>query len=118
MMKDFPEFMRNPANKIASESQFTHNITGYVYDGVDGTQMAFWTNPDGGKSAEHAHEYDEYIAVVQGRYTVIIDGKRHDLRVGSEFLIPKGTSHGGESVPGTRTIHAFGGKRARRVNTR
>lgn len=54
-MKDFPEFMRHPANKIAAETQFTSGITGYVFDGADGSQMAFRTNPGGGKSAEHAH---------------------------------------------------------------
>ena len=59
-MKEFPEFMKNPANKIASENQYTPNISGYVFDGADGSQMAFWTNPDGGKSAEHVHDYGEY----------------------------------------------------------
>lgn len=116
-MKEFPEFMKNPANKIASENQYTPNISGYVFDGADGSQMAFWTNPDGGKSTEHIHDYDEYVVVVQGRYTVIIDEKRHILDVGAEFLIPKGTPHSGESISGTRTIHAFGGKRASRVAT-
>jgi mannose-6-phosphate isomerase-like protein (cupin superfamily) len=114
-MKDFPEFMRHPANKIASETQYTSGITGYVFDGIDGSQMAFWTNPDGGKSAEHVHDYDEYFVVVQGRYTLIMDGKRIPLNVGEEYFIPKGAVHSGESTPGTRTIHAFGGKRARRV---
>jgi mannose-6-phosphate isomerase-like protein (cupin superfamily) len=114
-MKEFPEFMKNPANKIAAETQYTSGITGYVFDGVDGSQMAFWTNPGGGKSAEHVHEYDEYFVVVQGRYILILDGKRIPLNVGDEYFIPKGTVHGGESTLGTRTIHAFGGKRARRV---
>jgi mannose-6-phosphate isomerase-like protein (cupin superfamily) len=53
--------------------------------------------------------------VVQGRYTLIMDGKRIPLNVGEEYFIPKGAVHSGESTPGTRTIHAFGGKRARRV---
>jgi len=48
-MKDFPDFMKNPLNKIATESQYTPGIEGYVYDGADGSQMAFWTNPLGGK---------------------------------------------------------------------
>ena len=88
---------------------------GYVFDGADGSQMAFWTNPEGGKSAEHTHEYDEYMVVVQGQYTVIIGEKRFPLGVGKEFFIRKGTPHSGESLPGNRTIHAFGGKRAERV---
>ena len=114
-MNDFPEFMKHPANKIASQTQYTKGIEGYVFDGVDGSQMAFWTNPLGRDSAEHAHDYDEYMVVVQGKYTVIIAGTRIPMGVGKEFIIPKGTPHSGESLPGTRTIHAFGGKRAKRV---
>ncbi len=114
-MGEFPEFMRNPANKIAAETQYTKGIEGYVFDGSDGSQMAFWTNPNGGISAEHIHPYDEYVVVVEGRYTVLSGEKRVTVGVGDEYLIPKGTPHGGESLPGTRTIHAFGGKRAQRV---
>ena len=112
VMNDFPEFMRNPSNRIASQSQYTPGIEGYVFDGIDGSQIAIWTNRKGGISAEHTHEYDEYFIVVQGQYDVIIDGKRIPVRMGEEYFIPKGTLHGGVSLPGTRTIHAFGGKRA------
>ena len=100
---------------FAAETQYTKGIEGYVYDGVDGSQMTFWTNPNGGTSAEHTHEYDEYFVVVQGQYTVIMEGKRAPVGVGEEFFIPKGTMHGGESLPNTRTIHAFGGTRAHRA---
>ena len=115
-MGEFPEFMKDPANKIEAETQYTKGIEGNVFDGADGSQMAFWTNPDGGVSAEHTHPYDEYFAVVEGCYTVIMGEKRIPVGIGGEFFIPKGTPHSGESLPGTRTIHAFGGKRARRVD--
>jgi mannose-6-phosphate isomerase-like protein (cupin superfamily) len=114
-MGQFPEFMRNPVNRIAAETQYTRGIEGYVYDGVDESQMAFWTNPHGGISAEHTHPYDEYFVVVEGQYAVILGENRTPIGVGKEFFIPKGTPHSGESLPGTRTIHAFGGKRARRA---
>ena len=114
-MDQFPEFMRNPVNKIDSGSQFTKGIEGFVFDGADGSQMAFWTNQAGGKSVEHSHNYDEYMVVVQGQYTVIIGTLKVTLNPGKEFTIKKGILHGGESVPGTRTIHCFGGKRAERV---
>jgi hypothetical protein len=39
-MKDFPVFMRNEANAIDSKSQ-SNGVKGYVYDGMDGSQMAF-----------------------------------------------------------------------------
>ena len=114
-MGEFPQFMKNPANRVATDNQYTKGIEGYVFDGADGSQMAFWTNPEGGISAEHIHPYDEYFVVVEGRYVLIVEGKRLVLDSGSEAFIPEGTPHSGESAPGTRTIHAFGGKRAERA---
>jgi len=114
-MKDFPEFMKDPANRIATISQHTPGVEGYVFDGADGSQMAFWTCLETAASAEHAHDYDEYFTVVEGCYTVVIDGKRIPVNVGEEYFIPRGLLHGGEAAAGTRTIHAFGGHRANRV---
>jgi mannose-6-phosphate isomerase-like protein (cupin superfamily) len=115
-MKDFPEFLKHPANRIASQTQYTRGIEGYVFDGADGSQMAIWINHDGEKSAKHVHDYDEYFLVVQGQYTLILGSKRIIIGVGEEWFIPKGVPHSGESIAGTRTIHAFGGKRASREN--
>ena len=116
-MDDFPEFMKCSANKIATSSQSTPGVEGYVFDGADGSQMAFWTCPETAVSAPHVHEYDEYMVVVQGCYTLIIDGRRIPLNAGAEYLIPKGVLHSGEVLAGTRTIHAFGGHRASRIAT-
>jgi ethanolamine utilization protein EutQ (cupin superfamily) len=115
-MHDFPEFMKSLANRIATGSQSTPGVEGYVFDGVDGSQMAFWTCHHPAESAAHVHEYDEYMIVVEGSYTLVIDGRRIPLRAGEEYFIPKGLGHGGEVVAGTRTIHAFGGRRAERTN--
>jgi len=114
-MDNFPEFMKNPANRIATGDQATPGVEGYVYDGADGSQMAFWTCHENASSAAHVHDFDEYFAVVQGCYTLIIDGRRIPVRAGEEYFIPRGVVHGGEVVGGTRTIHAFGGRRAKRV---
>lgn len=77
--------------------------------------MAFWTCSETARSVSHVHDYDEYMVVVEGCYTLIIDGKRVPLNRGDEFLIPRGVEHGGEVLTGTRTIHAFGGHRAERA---
>ena len=53
-MNDFPEFMRNPINAIDPKSQSPGNV-GYVYDGVDGSQMAIWTSTKDVISKEHVH---------------------------------------------------------------
>ena len=114
-MNDFPDFMKNPANRIAKANQATPGVEGYVFDGVDGSQMAFWTCRENAASAAHTHDYDEYMVVVQGCYTLVINGERIPMKAGEEYLIPRGVQHSGEVLAGTRTIHAFGGHRAERT---
>ena len=113
-MEDFPEFMKQQANRIATSDQATPGVEGYVFDGADGSQMAFWTCQETAASASHTHEYDEYMMVVQGQYTLIIDAKRIPLKAGQEYFIPKGTRIAGRVTAGTPIVHAFGGRRARR----
>jgi len=81
-MKEFPAFMKQPANRIAASSQATPGVEGYVFDGADGSQMAFWTCSQTAPSAPHVHEFDEYMTVVEGCYTLMIDGKRMPIRAG------------------------------------
>jgi len=114
-MDNFPEFMRRPANRIATSSQATPGVEGFVFDGAAGSQIAFWTCSETAVSAAHTHDYDEYMIVVQGCYTLIIDGHRIPVKAGEEYFIPGGVQHSGEVLAGTRTIHAFGGHRAHRV---
>jgi quercetin dioxygenase-like cupin family protein len=114
-MTDFPNFMKQPANRIARSSQATPGVEGYVFDGADGSQMAFWTCHQTASSAPHAHDFDEYMLVVEGCYTLVIGGERIAVKAGEEYVIPRGVLHGGEVVAGTRTIHAFGGHRAERA---
>ena len=117
-MNEFPSFMKNPVNMVDPSSQFTPGIEGYVFDGIDGSQMAFWTYGEDVTSEEHEHTYEEYIVVVQGQYNLIINGNVILLRAGDEYVIPKGTIHSGEAFAGTRAIYAFGGNRAKRVGKR
>ncbi len=113
-MNAFPDFMKHPANRIAPGQQATPGVEGYVYDGANGSQMAYWTCHQTAASAPHVHDFDEYMIVVEGSYTLVIDGERIRLNAGDERFIPQGVWHAGEVVAGTRTIHAFGGRRAQR----
>jgi mannose-6-phosphate isomerase-like protein (cupin superfamily) len=106
--------MKNPANRVARSNQATPGVEGFVFDGADQSQTVFWTCTQAASSAEHVHEFEEYMLVVQGCYTLLIDGKRISINAGEEYLIPRGVGHSGEVVAGTRTIHAFGGHRADR----
>lgn len=90
VLKTFPDFIRHPANRIARSAQATPGVEGYVYDGADETQMAFWTCSEDACSAEHSHDYDDCILVVQGCYALFINGERITLEAGEEYLIPRG----------------------------
>jgi mannose-6-phosphate isomerase-like protein (cupin superfamily) len=94
-MDDFPDFMKRPANKIATSSQATPGVEGYVFDGADGSQMAFWSCRETAASVPHVHDYDEYMPVVQGCYNLVVEGQRIPVRAGEECSIPKGPQHGG-----------------------
>jgi quercetin dioxygenase-like cupin family protein len=114
-MPEFPAFMKNPANRIDPGHQATPGVEGYVFDGDDASQMAFWTCSQTAASAAQTHDFDEYVLVVEGCFTLIIDGRRIRLNAGQEYFIPRGVLHGGDILAGTRTIHVFGGHRADRV---
>jgi len=114
-MNDFPEFMRHPYNKVFFEAQQARGIEGYVFDGADGGQVVFWTCKTDGQSGEHSHDFDEYLLLVQGQFTLIMGGQKIQLKVGQEHFIPQGTAHAGEYLAGTRTINAFGGRRVKRA---
>ena len=115
-MEDFPKFMRNKKNRIDPKSQFTDDIEGYVFDGLNGSQMAFWTCKSDRESKEHTHDFDEYMIVVKGKIIIFLEGKKQVLNPGDECYIPKGTPIKEKCTAGTRTIHAFEKKRADRIN--
>jgi mannose-6-phosphate isomerase-like protein (cupin superfamily) len=114
-MGHFPEFMKQPANRIATGSQFTPAVEGYVFDGAEGSQMAFWICAQSAPATPHVHDFDEYMIVVEGCYTLIIGDAKVPVRAGEEYVIPRGVLHGGQADAGTRVINAFGGHRANRV---
>lgn len=113
-MADFPAFVRSPENRIARSSQYTEDVEGYVFDGAGGSQVALWKCHADRASTEHVHPFDEYVFVIEGRCTAILEGRRVELLAGQELYIPKGTRQSMEVSAGARTMHVFGGKRARR----
>ena len=92
-MNDFPGFFKSPANRVATTGQATPGAEGCIFNATDGSQMAFWTCHQTALSAVHAHNYDEYMIVVQGCYTLIMDGRRIPLNAGDEYFIGRRVPH-------------------------
>ena len=98
-------------NKIDASQQNTDDIEGYVFEGVDGSQMATWECRADRVSKKHTHDFDEYMVLISCEYTAYLEGKEIRLKPGDELNIPKGTEQWGKCKAGTRSIHGFGGKR-------
>ena len=92
-MPDFPAFMRNSTNRIAISSQHTPGVEGYIFDGADGSQMAFWAVERDAVTAEHVHQFDEWFVVVEGSYVLTLNGAEIRVGAGQEYFIPKGTKN-------------------------
>ena len=114
-MNEYPVFMRNAINAIPSH-QKSQGVEGYIFDGADSSQMAIFQCSQSGISKEHVHDFDEYFVVIQGEYVLGVKGEKIRMTAGHEYFIPKGVPHDGSFIAGTRTIHAFGGKRAERAS--
>ena len=106
--------MKNDGNKVDASQQNTDDIEGYFFQGADDTQIAFWECHADRISKKHTHLFDEYMVCVSGEYTVYLNGQEIILKPGDEIVIPKDTEQWGRSIAGTRTIHAFGGKRIKK----
>lgn len=57
-MDHFTDFMRHPANHIDPDQQNTADVEGYVFEGRDGSQMAFWECYSDRVSRKHTHDFD------------------------------------------------------------
>ena len=55
----------------------------------ESSQVALWTAHADRVSTEHAHAFDEYVLVVEGRCVVVLGEERIELRTGQELVIPK-----------------------------
>ena len=110
-MNHFPDFMKNPINKVDTIQQNTDDVEGYYLEGKGGLQMVFWECNSDKVSKKHTHDFDEYMILISGEYVAYLNDEEIKLFPGDELFIPKGTEQWGKCKAGTRTIHAFGGKR-------
>jgi quercetin dioxygenase-like cupin family protein len=113
LLQDFPEFLRSECTRIESGERFDRGAAeGHAFESLAGSQIVLWSASEGGERAlDHVHDFDEYVVVVAGQYTVHQGGTSVLLRPGDELLLPAGVPHSGQALPGTRTLHAYGGKR-------
>ncbi|MGA1822326.1 MAG: cupin domain-containing protein [Thermoplasmatota archaeon] len=116
-MEEFPEFLRNGMNAVKPDQQ-SRGADGYIYDGIDGSQVILWQAEKEIITTLHTHDYDEWFLIVRGTFKGIIGEEEISMGPGDEILIPRGIPHRGSYSAGFRSIHGFSAKRADRDSTR
>ena len=106
-----PQFAKSGQDEVSLKSHFSPNIKGWVFDGKSGNQVTLWECDDDGVSQPHTHEFDEWLIVISGEYTICSERKRVPLAAGQQCYIPAGIKHWGTYKKHTQTINLFGGKR-------
>ena len=90
-MIHFPDFMKNPKNKVDPSQQNTVDVEGFYCEGKDKLQVVFWECHSDQKSEKHKHDFEEYMVLVSGEYIAYLNNKKVILFPGDELYIPKGT---------------------------
>jgi len=104
----FPEIMRRKSLEVESPVE---GMTGFLFEGQDGSQIILWECENEVNVEPHSHEYDEYCLVIKGVCKETIEGKTIILKAGDEIIIPAGKLHWATMGPKYRAIDFFGGKR-------
>ena len=113
LLENFPAFLRAEVNEALSDDK-SGDMKGYVYDGSDGSQIVLWDCPNGGVSARHVHDFDEYAIIVSGSYTGFAGDEKVILNPGDECFIPAGVWHEGTYSKNYRAIDGFANKRVKK----
>ncbi|UQA60612.1 SRPBCC domain-containing protein [Polyangium aurulentum] len=113
----FPAFMTGTANRVAAGSLRIPGVDAYAFSGADGAQITLCHAQSDGETEEQWRDFDEYLAVLDGRYVLRINGMDIELGPGREFVIPRGARIAGRFTAGTRTIHARGGPSLERAGS-
>jgi quercetin dioxygenase-like cupin family protein len=61
--------------------------------------------------AEHTHDFDAYLLVLDGEMTVACNGKPQTFRAGDTFTVPAGTPHTEKYGSGSTGVHYLAGRR-------
>ena len=113
----FPaEFLMRPENEVVTD-QKAGGMKGYIYEGLNGEQLALWVARDGkaGYCEPHSHDYGEYCHVLSGEYRLVLDGVEVcTLKAGDELYMEPGVVHSGWYTGDYRAIDGFEQRRFKR----
>ena len=69
--------------------------------------LAYWTISAGAEMPVHSHVHEQVANVLEGEFTLEIEGEKRTLRPGMVAHIPSGMSHGGYAISACRILDVF-----------
>ena len=76
-----------------------------------GFSCGLWVDSPGRVWNDFIHDTDELVMLVEGEEQFEMNGQKHRLRIGEEFLIPAGTYHSARNIGKTTSKWLYGYKR-------
>ena len=77
-----------------------------------GFSCGLWIDAPGQVWSDFVHDTDELVMLLEGEEEFEMNGKKHRLRVGEEFLIPAGTYHTARNTGKAKSKWLYGYKRS------
>ena len=71
------------------------------------TTHVYWEIDAGAQLPEHSHPHEQIVNMIDGSYTLIVDGVTHALQTGDVLVIPGNAVHSGTARTDCRILDVF-----------
>jgi quercetin dioxygenase-like cupin family protein len=89
-----------------NRAEFESKLKAEGYNDVVEREM-----PASATGAEHTHEFDAYLLILDGEMTIACNGKPQTFRAGDTCTVPAGTLHTEQYGSGATGVHYLAGRR-------
>lgn len=69
--------------------------------------FAYWDIEAGSSLPDHAHEHEQVLNLLEGRFEVTVDGEKEVLEPGSIVVLPSQIPHSGKAITNCRILDVF-----------
>jgi quercetin dioxygenase-like cupin family protein len=69
--------------------------------------VAYWQVSAGARLPAHSHPHEQVVNMMEGRFTLIVEGRPRTLGQGDIVVIPSGVEHAGMAETDCRLIDIF-----------
>ena len=78
-----------------------------VFTHTDHMTLAYWTVEEGALLPEHDHHYEQITNLMEGTFTMTVDGETRVCKAGEVAVIPAHVVHSGKALTPCKIIDAF-----------